>query len=159
MATAVAAADGADAAAAARAAAQAQLAANTAWLARLDGVLALNVRRISQADALALDGQLLAMLKATLKAALNRAQRGAFDSWEAELTAGLQLLMVAWSLWPTGATYGMRLLGLVYRDERAHRRKPCTPAVHGDALADAACRALTPSATLHCVHCGAPSRG
>jgi len=145
MANAAVAADGTDAAAAARAAAQTQLAANAAWLARLDGVLALNVRRISQADALALDGQLLAMLKATLKAALNRAQRGAFETWEAELTAALQMLMVAWSLWPTSATYGMRLLGLVYRDERAHRSKPCTPKMRGNALVNAMCGVLIPS--------------
>ena len=81
---------------------------------------------MSQADAFTLDAQLAALLRTALKAALNRARRGAYDRWEPELAAALELVMFRGALWEGAATYGMALLGLRYRDERAHRSRPCT---------------------------------
>ena len=86
---------------------------------------ALDVRRVSQSDAFTLDEQLGALLRAAMKAAMNRAQRGIYERWEPELHAALQAVMFRGALWGSDATYGMKLLGLRYRDERAHWTKPC----------------------------------
>jgi hypothetical protein len=86
----------------------------------------LEVRRVSQVDAATLDEQLAALLRTALRAALARGlPRGVVDRWEPELTAVLQLVMFRGALWAAGATYGMQLLGLHYRDERAHHARPC----------------------------------
>jgi len=46
------------------------------------------------------------------------------DRYEPEIQLALQSLMFSLSVWKTGATYGLQLMGLKYRDERQHWRNP-----------------------------------
>ncbi|KAI9341541.1 Pex12 amino terminal region-domain-containing protein [Zopfochytrium polystomum] len=80
----------------------------------------LRILRVSQLDADLLDSELSAMIKDQLLDAVSLFKINLKQSYDPEITAVLQWLMNYFSLYAMGATYGLDLQNLRYRDESRH---------------------------------------
>ncbi|KAI8911931.1 Pex12 amino terminal region-domain-containing protein [Powellomyces hirtus] len=81
----------------------------------------LNVLRVSQLDAELLDTELTTLLKEQLISVFAFFKPNVKDAFEPEITAVLQYIMCHMSIYAMGASYGLQLQNLKYRDESRHQ--------------------------------------
>ncbi|KAI9101301.1 Pex12 amino terminal region-domain-containing protein [Phlyctochytrium arcticum] len=80
----------------------------------------LNVLRVSQLDGELLDTELTGMVKEQFSSIFSLFDRRTRDEYDPEITAFLQYLMCHMSIYSMGATYGLQLQNLKYRNEARH---------------------------------------
>ncbi|KAJ3005828.1 peroxisome assembly protein (Peroxin-2) [Thoreauomyces humboldtii] len=82
--------------------------------------LPLNVLRVSQLDAELLDVELTSIVKEQLMSVFALFKTNVNERYEPELTALLQYIMCHLSIYARGASYGLELQNLKYRNETRH---------------------------------------
>ncbi|KAJ3175200.1 peroxisome assembly protein (Peroxin-2) [Geranomyces variabilis] len=82
---------------------------------------ALNVLRVSQMDAELLDAELTTIVKNQLVSMFTFFKRDIKDTYDPEITAVLQYIMCHLSIYSMGASYGLQLQNLKYRNEARHQ--------------------------------------
>ncbi|KAI8817923.1 Pex12 amino terminal region-domain-containing protein [Fimicolochytrium jonesii] len=81
----------------------------------------LTVLRVSQLDAELLDGELTGILRDQLLSVFSLFKSSVKEKFEPEIMALLHFVMYQLSIYSTGATYGLQLQNLKYRDESRHK--------------------------------------
>ncbi|KAJ3152946.1 peroxisome assembly protein (Peroxin-2) [Geranomyces michiganensis] len=82
---------------------------------------ALNVLRVSQMDAELLDAELTTIVKEQLVSMFAFFKSDIKDTYDPEITAILQYIMCHLSIYSMGASYGLQLQNLKYRNEARHQ--------------------------------------
>ncbi|KAJ1548430.1 peroxisome assembly protein (Peroxin-2) [Cladochytrium tenue] len=83
------------------------------------------VIRVAQLDAAALDDELVRSLREQLHAVLSPLKIDIKDRFDPEISALLWFLTSSFAIYSKGASYGLDLQNLKYRDESKHRGRRC----------------------------------